>query len=98
MKTKYIFVAALSALALTSCKDFLDEHYLGSTQDKEQVAQTVDAIPERIDASVSGMYSKLGDPYAYYGSSSNRADDMAYPAVALSLDLNSGDVVTIVSG
>ena len=98
MKTKYIFLAALSALALTSCKDFLDEHYLGSRQDKEQVAQTVDAIPERIDASVTGMYAKLGDPYAYFGTSNNRADDMAYPAVALSLDLNSGDVVTIVSG
>ena len=97
MKAKYIILSALSAIALTSCENFLDEHYLGGTQDKEQVAQTVDAIPERINASVSGMYAKLGEPYAYYGRSSNRADDMAYPAIALSLDLNSGDMVTIES-
>lgn len=98
MKTKYILMSVLCAIALTSCKDYLTEKYQGGTQSGTQISEAVNAIPARINSAVTGMYDKLGTPYAYYGSSNNRADDAAFPAICLSLDLNSGDMTTIVSG
>ena len=98
MKTKYILMSVMCAVALTSCKDYLTEEYKGGSQSGTQIGQAVDAVPERINSAVSGMYAKLGSPYAYFGTSSNRADDAAFPAICMSLDLNSGDMTTIVSG
>ena len=96
MKTKYILMSVLCAIALTSCKDYLTEEYKGGTQSGTQINATVDAIPARINSAVSGMYAKLGTPDGYFGT--GRADDMGFPAIALSLDLNSGDMVNIESG
>lgn len=98
MKTKYIFIGILSALALTSCDGFLNADYYGNSQSTSQVNAAVEAIPERVNASVDGMYSKLGTPYAYFGTRSSRDDDMGYPSLTLSWDLNSGDMVNPVSG
>lgn len=97
MKTKYILFTALAALALASCEDYLTEQYQGGSQSGTQIADATNAIPERINSAVSGMYAKLGTPYAYYGSAQGRADDMGYPSITLSLDLNSGDMVNPVS-
>ena len=96
MKTKYILMSVMCAIALTSCKDYLTEEYRGGTQSGSQINETVDAIPARINSAVSGMYAKLGTPDGYFGT--GRADDAGFPAIALSLDLNSGDMTNIVSG
>lgn len=98
MKAKYLFLGIVSAVILTGCNDFLEAEYQGSSQSNSQVQETVGAIPERIDAAVSGMYAKLGTPFAYYGSASGRADDLGFTTITLSLDLNSGDMVNPVSG
>ncbi len=101
MKTKYllpVMALAFTAVALTSCEDFLETEYLGGSQDKQQVQKTVTAIPNRVNASVAGMYLPLKQPWYYFGAESGRADDCGYPAVALGQDLNSGDMVNIVSG
>jgi hypothetical protein len=97
MKTKYILLSALSAIAFCACDNYLTTEYQGSTQSELQIAQAVEAIPERINSSVTGMYAKLGTPYAYFGTGQGRADDAAYPAICMSLDLNSGDMVTPLS-
>ena len=96
MKTKYILLSALSAIVFCACDNFLTTEYQGDVQSGDQIAATTNAIPERINAAVSGMYSILGEPWGYFNSSS-RHDDAAFPAICLSNDLNSGDVMTIVS-
>jgi len=96
MKTRDIIaLGILSAVAFAGCQD-LDLHYLGSTLDEEQMTEAVEAIPDRINSSVSGMYEILKTPYSYF--SGSRADDFGYPAVALGQDMNSGDMVNIESG
>ena len=98
MKTKYILLSALSAIVFCACDGYLDAEYNGGSQSQKQIARTVEAVPVRINSSVSGMYAKLGEPYGYFGSSQGRADDGGYPAICLSLDLNSGDMTNPVSG
>lgn len=97
---KYITVfasVAFTLFSLPSCEN-LDKHYQGGTLDDQQISQTVEAIPDRINAAVSGMYALLGQPYVFFGSTTGRADDFGYPCIALSQDLNSGDMTNIVSG
>lgn len=97
---KYITVfasVAFTLFSLPSCEN-LDKHYQGGTLDDQQISQTVEAIPDRINAAVSGMYALLGQPYVFFGSATGRADDFGYPCIALSQDLNSGDMTNIVSG
>jgi len=98
---KYFGVFALiafTAISTTSCEG-LDKHYEGGTLDDDQVSATVNAIPERINSSVSGMYALLGKPDGYFNrGSSYRADDFGYPCIAIGQDLNSGDMTNIVSG
>lgn len=99
MKTKYLVLSALSAIVFCACDNYLTTEYNGGSQSSTQVATTVDAIPDRINSAVSGMYAKLGTPYGYFGTSPQaRADDAAYPAICLSLDLNSGDMTNPESG
>ena len=98
MKTKYLVLSALSAIVFCACDNYLTTEYNGGSQSSTQVATTVDAVPDRINSAVSGMYAKLGTPYGYFGTSSGRADDAAYPAICLSLDLNSGDMTNPESG
>lgn len=97
MKTNKILVlGTLAAFLFSGCQD-LDLHYLGSTLDEEQVVSAVEAIPERVNSSISGMYALLGRPYVYFGTSSGRADDFGYPSVALGQDMNSADMPAIES-
>lgn len=108
MKLKnYIFTIAIIIFALTSlssCNDFLDRHYEGGKLDDSQIQETVDAMPARINASLSGMYAILGTPDTYFQRLkldpplTPRADDMGYPTLCLSQDLNSADMTNIVSG
>ena len=98
MKTKNIItLGACATFLFSACQD-LDVHYMGGSVDEEQMTEAVEAIPTRINSSVSGMYAILNTPYGYFGTSSGRADDFGYPAVSLGQDMNSGDMVNIVSG
>jgi len=91
-----VFIIAICSTSLFfSCID-LDRHYEGGTFDDEQIFQVIEINPERINATVNGMYAVLGKPNGFYGS--GRADDFGYPTMALSQDLNSGDMTNIVSG
>ncbi|MCK3684897.1 RagB/SusD family nutrient uptake outer membrane protein [Maribellus sp. YY47] len=96
-----VFATVVVALALfSSCDDdFLERHYEGGTLDDDQIQETVEALPNRINSSISGMYSLLGKPDGFFDrGSSYRADDAGYPGIALSQDLNSGNMVNVVSG
>jgi tetratricopeptide (TPR) repeat protein len=94
-KSIRLFSTALLAIFLIpSCQD-LDLHYEGGTIDDEQMKETVDALPDRINSAVSGMYAILGQPNGFFGT--GRDDDFGYPAIAMGQDLNSADMVNIVS-
>jgi hypothetical protein len=90
-------VTALAIISIPSCQD-LDQHFEGGTMDDEQIQAAVEALPERINSAVSGMYAILGQPDGYFKrGTSARADDFGYPCIALGQDLNSGDMINIVS-
>ena len=90
-----IVLGALTAFLFSGCQD-LDLHYQGGTLDEEQVTAAVEAIPDRVNSSISGMYAVIKQPDGFFGT--GRADDFGYPCVAMGQDLNSGDMVNIVSG
>jgi len=88
-------LTVVSVSMFFSCND-LDLHYEGGTFDDEQIKEVIAINPERLSATVNGMYAILGKPNGFYGS--GRADDFGYPTMSLSQDLNSGDMTNIVSG
>lgn len=98
MKLNKISLLMVSALALASCSDIDDQAPQSGwlTGDQKQEAQ--DAVPARIDATLSGMYTMMGTPYAVYGSSRGRADDFGYISAALSQDLEGADATSANNG
>lgn len=96
MKANKYIAILFSSLLLTACDDMLTTHGEGGLVDDDQIAQTVEANPERLNASVVGIYAPLKQPDGYFGS--GRADDCGYPACALGQDMNSADMVNAVSG
>jgi len=102
MKIKYylttLLVISFILFSFSSCQE-LDRHYEGGTQDDEQIQAAVEALSHRINAEVSGMYALLGKPFGYFTTANpGRADDFGYPAISLGQDMNSGDMLNLVSG
>lgn len=93
---KIVVLGTLSAFLFSGCQD-LDLHYQGGSLDEEQVVAAVEAIPDRVNSSISGMYAILSQPLGYFGTTNHRADDFGYPCVSMGQDLNGADMVTIVS-
>ncbi len=61
-----------------------------------QLQEITAAVPERADATISGMYTKLGQPGPLYGS--NRPDDFGFIMMTFSNDMEAADLVTPDSG
>lgn len=98
MKLDKISLLMVGALALASCSDINNQDPQSGwlTGDQKQEAQ--DAVPERIDATLSGMYTMMGTPYAVYGSSRSRADDFGFISAALSQDFEGADATSANNG
>ncbi len=80
------------ALCMTACNDMDEQIYEGGTLDTDQVNKTVATIPERVDATFSGMYNMMGDGGSgRVFTNSSRADDFAFVMAAISLSLEGGD-------
>lgn len=94
MKLDKISLLMVGALALASCSDINDQEPQSGwlTGDQKQEAQ--DAVPSRIDATLSGMYTMMGTPYAVYGSSRGRSDDFGFISAALSQDMEGADATS----
>ena len=89
---------ALAALALASCSDIDDLQPQGGTILAEQVKEINAILPQRADATFSGMYVKLGQPLSLNSFSSARPDDFAFIMMAFSNDLEGADIVIADSG
>ncbi len=93
MKTmNKISILVLLATFMVACVD-LDTFPEGDDLTLAQKQEVVNKMPQRLSAEINGMYSVMGEIWTVFGSASNRADDFGYPAVCLSADLNSADMV-----
>ena len=91
MKLNKYSILALGALAVVSCSDMDEQIQEGSYLSADQVQESTEAIPERVDAAFTGMYNLMGDPYSVFGSQ-GRADDWGIPMIMLSLDAEGPDL------
>lgn len=99
MKYSNFLIWTAAASLIVSCQE-LDLHYEGGTMDEDQIVEAVEAKPDRINSSVSGMYAVLNKPYTYFGIPAvgdPRDDDFGYPCICLGQDLNGADMVNVVS-
>lgn len=86
-----IFTAA--ALTLASCSDIDNLQPQGGTLLSEQVKEINTILPERAEASFSGMYVKLGQPLSLDLWKSARPDDFGFIMMAFSNDAEGADLV-----
>lgn len=86
-----IFTAA--ALTLASCSDIDNLQPQGGTLLSEQVKEINTILPERAEASFSGMYVKLGQPLSLDLWMSERPDDFGFIMMAFSNDAEGADLV-----
>jgi len=88
----------LAGIALLfSCVD-LNTLPEGGTITAEQNQTIGDAMPERVAAQVSGMYTTISKQYCIFGAVQGRHDDFGYPALCLSQDLNGPDMTCVDDG
>ena len=85
MKLNKFSIIALGALTVVSCSDIDEQFPEGGILTSEQIQETTEAIPERTEATFTGMYNMMGESYSVYPSS-GRADDWGVPMIMLSLD------------
>lgn len=90
MNFKKIYILLAGVLTLASCSDIDDQAPASGKLTQDQLRETTSAIPSRIDASFSGMFTMMGKPYAVF--SGARADDFGFIAAALSLDAEGADL------
>ena len=94
----YKFIAiAFAGAALAACSDITDLAPQGGTLLDKQVKETTAAIPERADASFSGMYFKMSNPLTVGGLSS-RPDNFGFAMIDFSTDLEAADILVADSG
>ena len=94
MKYNKIIALALAGFMAASCSDIDNQLPEGGALTNEQVQDATSAIPERTQATFTGMFSMMGKPYV--GLPSNeRPDDFGFISAALSLDLEGSDMVSL---
>lgn len=86
-----IFTAA--ALTLVSCSDIDNLQPQGGTLLADQVKEINTILPERAEASFSGMYVKLGQPLSLDLWKSERPDDFGFIMMAFSNDVEGADMI-----
>ena len=85
------YMAAVAALA--SCSDIDNLQPQGGTILADQVKEINEILPERAEATYTGMYVKLGQPLSLNSFKDPRPDDFAFIMMAFSNDLEGADVV-----
>lgn len=93
MKLNKILTLAAGALLVASCSDIDEQYPQDNNITAEQLQEITKVNPERINATFSGMFTMMLEPYAVYGESGGRADDFGYGSMALSQDAEGADLV-----
>lgn len=92
--TAYIAAAA----ALASCSDIDNLQPQGGSLLAEQVKEINAILPQRAEATFTGMYVKLGQPLSLNSFRDERPDDFAFIMMAFSNDLEGADIVIADNG
>lgn len=95
---KISILAVAGALTLTACDDVNKQEPAGSMITQEQLTETYSAIGSRVDATFSGMFNMMGEPYGVFGTGRSRADDFGFVMAALSQDAEGADYIYPNSG
>ena len=82
-----------AAMLTTACNDIDEMIPEGGSITKEQLTETNEAVPERVAATFSGMFSMMAEPNKAFQRSNPRADDFGFPMMAISLDLEGADMM-----
>lgn len=93
MKLNRYIALSFSVLAVAACQDFDEAVPQGGTMLASQLQATNIIAPSRAEASFNGLFTDLGKPYVFYGSSSGRADDWGFLMINFSNDAESADLV-----
>lgn len=88
---------AIGGIWLTACSDINDIDSEGYRITDEQIENSTEVIPSRVEAKIAGMYSYMGTVCAAFPSDT-RDDDGGYPMICLSQDLNGPDMVCANNG
>lgn len=87
---KKITLLSLSGLIYISCSDIDNQFPQGGDLTQEQINETNELLPERLNATFSGMFSMMGEPDGVFHQ--GRADDFGFIMAALSLDAEGADL------
>ncbi len=93
---KLSLLALAGTLVFGACSDINEIVPEGSVVLGSQLQEITAAVPERADATISGMYTKLGQPGPLYGA--DRPDDFGFIMMTFSNDMEAADLVTADSG
>lgn len=96
MKLYKISLLALASIAFTACEDIDELKPVSGRLTEEQVQDVYKAVPSRIDATFTGMFSMMGHGNSVL--SSDRADDFGFIMSAISLDTEGPDYIYPNSG
>lgn len=96
MKFYKLTAIALVGAGLAACTSIDDIQPESGTLLAQQVKETTSILPERADATYSGMYTRLGSPYSVLGS--GRPDDFGFIMIPFSSDLEAADILIADSG
>lgn len=92
-----LFFVAMGCAAWAGCSDMDDMDSEGFRITDDQIENTKEQIPSRVESSLIGMYHYMGTQYAG-APASERDDDFGYPTACISQDLNGADMVCDNSG
>ncbi len=94
---KFMMIAA-TGLCLAACSDINEQLPEGGAITESQLIESTEEAPSRGEATFSGMFTMMGEPYYTYGSSTGRADDFGFIMMAISQDLEGPDMTNPNSG
>lgn len=92
-----ISMLALGCLALTACSDIDDMLPESGTVTEDQLKETTEAVADRVNADLAGIYTFAGQYAAAFGTTSYHCD-FGIPSVAIAMDANAADMVSANSG
>ena len=90
MKLNRFYIIALAGVALTACNEMDKIQPAGSELTQAQLNKVYEALPQRAEATFSGMFSMMAEPYYTFGSQ-ERPDDFGFITMAISNDAEGPD-------
>lgn len=83
---------AATGLWAAGCSDIDEQFPEGSNITAAQLEESMEQAPSRGEATFSGMFTMMGDPYYVFGTTSGRADDFGFIMMAISQDCEGPDL------